>query len=594
MRHLIFLFIPVCVYLAVLPLRGSWGHYYYALHSDPSYLYLFNGLNIATLQPSAHVDNPGTTTQLFSALVIRATALIKGVDDLEKDIILHPEEYIIIINRSLFIACLAVLFLFGVFAFKFTGSLWFSLFLQSVPFYSWQLMRIFLKVSPEMMIFIACLLWVAVLLRLSAKDDFRQHPVKYTIYLALITAFSLATKLTMVPVILIPLILLPIRAFVNYLLLSFILFHLFIFPAWEHYDYMTGWIVNLFKHSSLYGSGDPTVVDFSQARNSFIKLITLEHPLYAVTFAGCIFLASIYRSRLLRNSMSHSIDVKILISLMAVVLAQLFMIAKHFNPHYLIPSLMLFTAIIFFTVKVYADIISRQSEMLKWVQNISVKSAVFIILLAGILIRNSVKYLPGSSFNEWLSATVSSYLTLFLIVMAAFGAISFVLMRHPKARRGFMNISICILAVSYAIRHADLRGFRNRLSTEAEESQAVINAINERFSGYSIIYGERSSSVFYALKYGANENFPQPHHFQRMKYLIGKEAYFWDHSDRFKTWTEEIPLADILSQKEKVLLECDMRFTPEHRLKELGQQEKVVLKEVYAGLSFRLIEITQQ
>jgi len=165
MRYLIFLFIPICVYLAVIPLQEAWGHYYYAINSDPSYLYLFNGLNIATLQPAAHVDNPGTTTQLFSALAIRVTSFIKGTDDIQKDIILHPEEYInIIINRALFIVCLAMLFLFGVFSFKFTGSLWFSLFFQSIPFFSWQLMRIFMKVSPEMMIFISCLLWIVTLL----------------------------------------------------------------------------------------------------------------------------------------------------------------------------------------------------------------------------------------------------------------------------------------------------------------------------------------------------------------------------------------------------------------------------------------------
>ncbi len=594
MRYLIFLFIPVCVYLAVLPLREAWGHYYYAIHSDPSYLYLFNGLNIATLQPSAHVDNPGTTTQLFSALVIRATALIKGTDDLQKDIILHPEEYIIIINRALFMVCLAALFLFGVFAFRFTGSLWFSLFLQSVPFYSWQLMRIFLKVSPEMMMFIACLLWAATLLRLSAKDDFREHHVKYTVWFGLLTAFSLATKLTMIPFVMIPLIMMPIRVFVNYLLLSFILFHLFIFPAWTHYDYLISWIKNLFQHSSLYGSGDPVVVDFPQACRSFLQLLTLEHPLYSVITAGCILLLTIYSSKSLRISMRHSIDVKILISLVSVTLAQLLMVAKHFNPHYLIPSLMLFTAIIYFTVTVYSDIISREPERLKWIQNISVKSAVLILLLTLLLIRHSVKDLPGISLSEWFTTKVLMNVPLFLAAAVFFLSISLLLKRHPKARRGFLNICIVILAISYGMRHADLRGFRSRLNIEAKESQAVINIIDEHYKGYAIIYGERSSSIRYALKYGANENFSQPHHFQRMKELIGRDACFWDHSDKFKTWTEEITLAEILNQNEKALLECDMRFTPENKLKELEQQENVRLKEVYAGLSFRLIEISQR
>src|ERR1041385_4453398 len=126
MKRLIFLIIPVCVYLAVIPLRKAWGHYYYAINSDPSYLYLFNGLNLASFQPAAHVDNPGSTVQIISAVVIRSTAFFRHEKDIEKDVILHPELYIKIINRFLFILCLTVLFLLGVFANAYTSNIWWS------------------------------------------------------------------------------------------------------------------------------------------------------------------------------------------------------------------------------------------------------------------------------------------------------------------------------------------------------------------------------------------------------------------------------------------------------------------------------------
>lgn len=591
MRYLVFLFIPICVYLVVVPLREAWGHYYYALHSDPSYLYLINGLNIATLKPSAHVDNPGTTTQVFSALVLKVSSLINGTEDLQKDIILQPDKYIILINRALFLVCLLFLFLFGVFAFEFTGSLWFSLFLQTVPFYSWQLMRIFLKVSPEMMIFISCLLWVATLLRLSAKDDFKEHPLRYTIWFAVLTAFSLATKLTMIPFVLIPLILMPLRPSLNYLMLCFIIFHLFIFPAWTHYDYLIGWIGKLFKHSNLYGTGSPTVIEFPQAFFSFLKLIALEHPFYLIVTVSIILLAKIFSSTSLRT-LRHFIDVKILISLITVALVQLMMISKHFNPHYLIPSLMLFTTIIYFCMRVYLRMLTVEPECFEWRKKVWVKSSIFISFLILLLLRHSAKYLTETGPEQWFKSVIFPNTIWIIITAALFTLTSALLKLRPKARRGFLNISIWCVAIIYFIRHADVEGFRNRLIHEAREAETMIGIINERFSDHTLIYGERSSSIFYALKYGANENFSQPEHFKRMRELYNKEAYFWDHSDHFENWTDEISLNDILQQNEKVLLECDKRFTPAEKLNELQLANNAILKEVYSGPTGQLFIIS--
>ncbi len=590
MKYLLFLIVPACVYLAVIPLREAWGHYYYAINSDPSYLYLFNGLNIAQLQPSVHVDNPGSTVQILSAAVIRATAFFRNADDIQKDVILHPESYIRAINYSLFAICLSVLFLFGVFAYRFTGSLPWSLFLQSAPFVSWQTMRIFLKVSPEMLIFISCILWAATLLRLSAKNDFREHHLMYTFWFAFLTGISLATKLTMIPFMIIPLMLFPLRISVNYLLLSFIFFLLLIFPAWEHFEYLLNWVSLLYQHSSLYGGGEPNIIRFPEAFFSLGRLLVLEHTFYFIVFAasGLLVIASAKKS--FKNTLQFSIDAKILRSLLLVVLIQLLMIAKHFNPHYLIPSLMLFTAIIYFTAKVYSKVESVPDLLMRTIR-LPFKTGLIIFLILMLFFRHLLKNLTGYSVTAWLSDTlISNGIWMIIAVMIVLTAAVLVnkFDSQKKILNRISNTGIIIIALLYCLRHADLAGFHSRLLVEAEDSENVMNMVNERYSDYTVILGERSSSLFYALKYGANENFPQPRYFEKMKALYKKDAYFWDHSVKFKTWTDETTLADILRQNQKVILECDHRFTLRNKLEKLEQTENVSLEKVYTGISAEL------
>jgi len=591
MKNLLFLIVPACVWLAVVPLREAWGHYYYALHSDPSYLYLFNGLNIARCQSSFHVDNPGSTVQLLSAAVIRITAFFRNTNDIQKDVILHSEFYITVINRTMFSICLLSLFLLGVTACRYTGNLLWSFFLQAVPFVSWQTMRIFLKVSPEMMMSVACILWIGTLLRLSAKNDFRENHLVYTVWLAVLTGFSLATKLTMIPFVVIPLMLLPLRVSVNYLLLSFIFFMLMIFPAWKHFDYLLHWLKRLFLHSSLYGSGEPNIIQLPEAFFSLTRLIALEHPFYLAVLCAATLLIMAFANKSLREPARHSVNARILQSLIVAVLIQLVLVAKHFNPHYLIPSLMLFTAIIYFSAKLFTEIRSQNPDFFPRMHHPANKAGWLVLLLTLLFLRHHLKNLPGNSVTQWLAETLLSQGFWLLIIIITFGAIAVLLRRYDSQKKTpgqFLNASLVVVALTYCLRHADLAGFRSRLIAEAKDSEGVMREISERYSDYTVILGERSSSLSYALKYGTNENIPQPHYHERMKELLQKGEYFWQHSEKFKTWTEEITLKEILQRHSKVMLECDARFTPLEKLRELEETEDVSLQNVYQGKSARL------
>src|SRR5262245_51688104 len=63
---------PVLFALTVLALKEARGPFWYGKNSDPDYAYLFNSLVVAQVRSPGHIDHPGTTLQVFGALVLRA------------------------------------------------------------------------------------------------------------------------------------------------------------------------------------------------------------------------------------------------------------------------------------------------------------------------------------------------------------------------------------------------------------------------------------------------------------------------------------------------------------------------------------------
>ncbi|MEO5569462.1 MAG: hypothetical protein ABIT08_05770, partial [Bacteroidia bacterium] len=67
---------------------------FYSSWSDPTYDYLFNGLNLARGHLDGHADHPGTPLQIYSGITIKFFHLFSNEDDIIKDVILRPEWYL--------------------------------------------------------------------------------------------------------------------------------------------------------------------------------------------------------------------------------------------------------------------------------------------------------------------------------------------------------------------------------------------------------------------------------------------------------------------------------------------------------------------
>ena len=101
--------------------------------TDPSYAYLFNGMNLANgTMEVGHVDHPGTTIQMAAAVFIKAIHVVSGKNpDLVTDVLSDPEKYLHALSFIFVLACSIVLFYLGSVIKRVSNNLALAVFMQS-------------------------------------------------------------------------------------------------------------------------------------------------------------------------------------------------------------------------------------------------------------------------------------------------------------------------------------------------------------------------------------------------------------------------------------------------------------------------------
>ena len=311
--------------------------------TDPESAYLMNGLNIATLKPVGHYDNPGTPVQIYSAIVIRVVHFFKFTNtDIETDVLTHSESYIEVLRFGLIILNFLVILLAGVLTYALLNSIWLSLLIQIAPFLSTTLIEeLYTKVAPEPVLF-ATAMCLGMLLLLFYQSGNKQH-AKYAIYFGVLSGFGLATKMTFLPLLIIPLLILPLRKnkliYLGLIVPSFILFTL---PAARGYANMAGWFLNLSSHTGTYGQGGKGVIDTAAYLHSLKAIVINNLALIFTLFFLLLTLVFGYLKYRKQNNKRISFEFRILLALFIALTGSIFMVAKHYHSnHYLFPALSL-------------------------------------------------------------------------------------------------------------------------------------------------------------------------------------------------------------------------------------------------------------
>jgi hypothetical protein len=329
---------------------------------DPNYIYLFNGLNLAThFGKMGHYDNPGTPVSVFSAIIMRTAHLFRNTDkDLASDVILNPQYYVKTIVWTMAVVNAIVLLLFGLFISKTTNSLVYGLLFQSIPFLSASVFHwSFQTLSPETVLIGAVSIFVIIFLwKYCFNKDLGEFKFKYSkksfisidkffILFGIIFGFLLATKINTLPLLLIPFIFVPtIRNKFIFLVITSISFFIFTLPIVKYYPDLLLWVIRILDHTDLYGSGESGFVNLNLFKDHFVTALESDPLIFLIIGLSVIFLII----RMVQKK--FDIHFKILLTLILVQLIDLFMVMKHFNMHYLIPVLPTLVVNIFIMLQV--------------------------------------------------------------------------------------------------------------------------------------------------------------------------------------------------------------------------------------------------
>lgn len=307
--------------------------------TDPESAYLMNGLNIATGKAVGHFDNPGTTVQVYSSVVLRITHVLRFTStDLQTDVLSNSEFYIEVLRNSLIVLNALVFLLLGISIFILLNNFWAAFLLQLTPFLSVTIIEeLYTKVAPEPLLFAVTSVLIIVLVKFITATAASQK--KYAWIFGLLAGFGLATKMTFLPLLIIPFVVLKgmrykwLYAFA--VIPSFILFTL---PAAKGYLHMANWFLNLGTHTGTYGQGEAGIIDTEEYVNALSKIYQNNTSLFVVIALGFIALIA---ALLLRRKVK-SVD-SVFYTLLAVIAAQIFsilLVAKHYHSnHYLFPAL---------------------------------------------------------------------------------------------------------------------------------------------------------------------------------------------------------------------------------------------------------------
>ncbi len=332
-----FVVLPMVFLLAAFAFARIVGPFYSAYNYDPDYVYLFNGLNLASLQSPEHIDHPGTPLQLLLALAIRLANLGVAAPQTAANVIGHAETYLAAASVVILLAYASMLVWAGVAVAKRTGSLAAGWLVQSTPFLLGDNFLLLLRVNPEPMLLLLSLALAPFLI----EENGSGGSVIWSrrLRLSFLVATGLCIKITFLPVFVVVLLAETGRA--NRLWHAGLVAGwslLWTFPIWNKYSRLFEWFWGLALKQGPYARGP---VGFISAKSLFSGLATLlwANKIYSICLLAGLVVVAVARFKRAPDRDGVLPRIRLLACLVVGGLVQLLISAKNPQSRYLAPSL---------------------------------------------------------------------------------------------------------------------------------------------------------------------------------------------------------------------------------------------------------------
>ena len=164
--------------------------------------------------------------------------------------------------------------------------------------------------------------------------------------------FVLATKITAAPMFLLPLFLLrkvrPILIFSGITTVSFAFFFL---PAWGAAEHYLDWLIRVANASGPYGSGSKGIIDVENYLSGFVKI--LKRPSLKIPMVFALLAVGLTAWRAWNGWKIEVKDMWVVLGVSAVQLGQAIVVAKQPTAFYMIPSYMLASVSLLFSMRMF-------------------------------------------------------------------------------------------------------------------------------------------------------------------------------------------------------------------------------------------------
>jgi hypothetical protein len=358
--------------VGVLWTKGQ-GPQWLGRNFENSYPYLLNSLAIVKGKPAWWVDHPGTTTQIFGAVVLRASAVGSPTRRLVNGVLTNPERYIALVHGAELVFSCLVLWFFPWWASITAGARVVGLLIQAPVFFFHGIVQYIGWFGSDLMLVPMSIAAVSTGAVLIHQQLFGRREFVTVALMGVVCGLGIATKLTFFPTILLAVFICRGRrdwlilgcAFLATCAVTFV-------PIYPSLAKLFNWSIALSTHSGYYGSG-PVGVPSPQRYLLDLSWLAQAEPCLSMILVAAVLAITLGIVPAFRTPKHPYARMPLTIT--AVVLAiQIFSfiaITKHPRVHYLFvleislgfDLLLLFEAI-------------RSTENLRWIR----MAAAFVLI----------------------------------------------------------------------------------------------------------------------------------------------------------------------------------------------------------------------
>ena len=381
----------------------------YHAGGDPMYAYLLNGLTLANGETDiGHTDNPGTTTQVFTAVVIRSVFLFSKSDDITSDVIADPEKYIFIARWVQILLISFSLFWLGYKVYKWDSNTFgAALLLQNCVLIGTSTFIHSHFLAPEGFLIMGGIMMLLLCANtLLKKDSAVTSQNRNAILFGIICGFMVVTKLPGLVYVIIPLFVLNgMRSKLVFAASFIVSAFLFVLPAIRHIHNLFDFAKNVATHSGKYGSGESKMLDANTFFFNLRQHLSNEWLLFAILLIASAML--VWTRLKYKNIYEvNKTEIRMLSGLILCVLANLFLATKHFGEHYLIPSHILLVLMLYVSISLYTKMRGHSPRM-----HPTMKIILLGMLLPGMLLAKFSARVPH--FTEIIPQNSEAHKILF-------------------------------------------------------------------------------------------------------------------------------------------------------------------------------------